>query len=140
MLTALCIRLGASIRRRGLGPKMNREKNISSSLTALHEKLQLQRRIKSPLVCVFYLSDSRGSRASWCPRWLCQRRCPHTSSSLWRASTAWACSGPARHTEACRTRSCWVQVLPPPGIWSWWLRGGRNRERQDIKAMLGVIY
>lgn len=74
---------------------------------------------KDPLIRALYLSGSRDGHAWWFPRWDGPRH-PHTSSSRWRASTALACSGPARHTGACMNQSCWVQVLPPPGIWSWW--------------------
>lgn len=65
----------------------------------------------------FYLLDTPGVPARPSLRWAC-RCCPRTSTCQWRASTGWACTGPARHTEACGRRVGASQRLPPSGIWS----------------------
>lgn len=84
--------------------------------------LQMPAGVEGPSsVGLSHLRSTGASRGWHFPRWVCQI-CPRTSRTLWRASTAGACSLPARRTEAWRSRASRVLGPPPPGTWSWRLK------------------
>lgn len=111
-------------------------KGITVEIKIIYSDLDTACRWSSS-VCASYFKHTWASCGWQFPRWPCHL-CPHTSRNLWRASTAWACSLPAHHTAAWRSRPSPLRAPPPPpGTWSWRLKMDAAEGSETVRATWG---